>query len=49
VDKLESITGFRPQTPLNEIIDRVASHMKEKQGTSSRVATGKVATSQFSL
>ena len=49
VDKLESITGFRPQTPLNEIIDRVASHMKEKQGNSSRVATGKVATSQFSL
>ena len=38
VDKLESITGFRPKTPLNEIIDRVASHMKERQGASSRVA-----------
>ncbi len=42
VDKLESITGFRPQTPLNEIIDRVASHMKEKQAVSSRVASGNV-------
>ena len=40
VDKLHAITGFRPQTPLNEIIDRVASHMKEKQAGSARVATG---------
>jgi UDP-glucose 4-epimerase len=40
VDKLHDITGFRPQTPLNEIIDRVAAHMKEKQTSSARVATG---------
>ena len=39
VDKLESLTGFRPQTPLNEIIDRVASYMKEKQGATSRAAS----------
>lgn len=39
VDKLESLTGFRPQTPLNEIIDGVASYMKERQGTTSRVAS----------
>jgi len=38
VDKLHAITGFRPQTPLDEIIDRVASHMKEKQAGSARVA-----------
>ena len=43
VDKLHSITGFRPQTPLNEIIDRVASHMRGKPAVSSRVATGHVA------
>jgi len=44
VDKLEAITGFRPLTPLNEIIDRVASYLREKQGaTSSRVATGNIA------
>jgi len=43
VDKLESLTGFRPQTPLNEIIDRVASYMRERQGTSSRVASGQTA------
>lgn len=42
VDKLEAITGFRPQTPLNEIIDRVASYIREKQGATSRVATGNI-------
>jgi len=40
VDKLHAITGFRPQTPLDEIIDRVAAHMKEKQPGSTRVAAG---------
>ena len=29
VDKLHSLTGFRPQTPLNEIIDRVAAHLHQ--------------------
>ena len=43
VEKLQSITGFRPQTPLDEIIDRVASHMREKSVASSRVATGNLA------
>ncbi|HJZ62787.1 MAG TPA: GDP-mannose 4,6-dehydratase [Candidatus Acidoferrum sp.] len=43
VDKLELLTGFRPQTPLNEIIDRVMSYMKEKQETTSRVASGQSA------
>jgi nucleoside-diphosphate-sugar epimerase len=42
VDKLHSITGFRPKTPLNEIIDRVASHMRGKPAVSSRVAIGNV-------
>jgi len=40
VDKLNAITGFRPQTPLDEIIDRVASHMREKQPANARVAAG---------
>jgi UDP-glucose 4-epimerase len=30
VDKLLSLTGFRPQTSLNEIIDRVAAYFREK-------------------
>ena len=38
--KLHAITGFRPQTPLDEIIDRVASHMKERLASSTRVAAG---------
>jgi UDP-glucose 4-epimerase len=30
VDKLQALTGFRPQTPLTEIIDRVAAFFQEK-------------------
>ena len=30
VDKLEALTGFRPRTPLAEIIDRVAAYFREK-------------------
>ena len=33
VDKLHALTGFRPQTRLAEIIDRVASHVREKQAS----------------
>ena len=40
VDKLQAITGFRPLTPLNEIIDRVAAHMREKLPATTRVAAG---------
>jgi UDP-glucose 4-epimerase len=29
VDKLQALTGFRPQTSLNEIIDRVASYFRD--------------------
>ncbi len=28
VDKLQRLTGFRPQTPLSEIIDRVVAHFR---------------------
>ena len=31
VDKLESLTGFRPQTPLPEIVDRVVSYVEGKR------------------
>src|SRR3984893_18285202 len=31
VDKLQALTGFRPQTPLTEIIDRVTSYFQDKQ------------------
>ena len=31
VDKLQALTGFRPQTSLNEIIDRVTTFFREKQ------------------
>jgi UDP-glucose 4-epimerase len=30
IDKLHALTGFRPQTSLNEIIDRVAAYFRQK-------------------
>ncbi len=42
VDKLASLTGFRPQTPLTEIVDRVNSHFLQKsQGFLQPVAVSK--------
>jgi len=32
IDKLAALTGFRPQTSLVEIIDRVAAHFRQKEG-----------------
>lgn len=32
IDKLHSLTGFRPKTALAEIIDRVVSHYRQKEG-----------------
>jgi UDP-glucose 4-epimerase len=31
LEKLERLTGFRPRTPLNEIIGRVIAHMESKR------------------
>jgi nucleoside-diphosphate-sugar epimerase len=41
VDKLHSLTGFRPQTSLNEIIDRVTAFFraKDSRSTGARMAT----------
>ncbi len=41
VDKLHALTGFRPRTPLNEIIDRVSAFFQQKVGNqvALRVAT----------
>jgi UDP-glucose 4-epimerase len=44
VDKLHALTGFRPQTPLTEIIDRVSMYFQDKQAkndaTRPRAAAG---------
>jgi len=34
VEKLHALTGFRPQTKLGEIIDRVAHYLGEKKAVS---------------
>jgi nucleoside-diphosphate-sugar epimerase len=41
VDKLHALTGFRPQTSLNEIIDRVSTYFQQQEET----ATPRAATS----
>jgi UDP-glucose 4-epimerase len=43
VEKLHALTGFRPQKPLMEIIDRVAAHCLQRHEASfQRAATGMV-------
>jgi UDP-glucose 4-epimerase len=41
IDKLVALTGFRPQTSLIEIIDRVAAHYRRKEGPLGSAATAK--------
>jgi len=41
IDKLVSLTGFRPQTSLAQIIDRVAAYFRQKEGFQSTPATAK--------
>jgi UDP-glucose 4-epimerase len=44
IEKLESITGFRPRTSLVEIVDRVTAFFREKRaGAEPRAAVGTVA------
>lgn len=44
IDKLFSLTGFRPQATLAEIIDRVAAYLQTKRASAPpRVATGSLA------
>ena len=33
IDKLHALTGFRPQTNLGEIIDRVSGYYRQKEGS----------------
>src|SRR6202030_1186158 len=42
VDKLVALTGFRPQTPLNEIIDRVTAYFQSKSEPAHQTATAAV-------
>jgi UDP-glucose 4-epimerase len=39
IDKLQALTGFRPQTNLGEIIDRVAAYYRQKEGPLAGAAT----------
>ncbi len=38
VDKLHALTGFRPQTSLNDIIDRVTAFFRQKEDATPRAA-----------
>jgi UDP-glucose 4-epimerase len=42
VEKLHALTGFRPQTPLNEIIDRVTAFFQSKSEPARQTATSAV-------
>jgi UDP-glucose 4-epimerase len=43
VDKLQALTGFRPQTPLAEIIDRVSAYFQDKQAKNDAVSRPRAA------
>jgi UDP-glucose 4-epimerase len=43
VDKLHSLTGFRPQTTLNEIIDRVATYFRDRAAVATPSAAPRAA------
>jgi UDP-glucose 4-epimerase len=43
VDKLQALTGFRPQTPLTEIIDRVTSYFQDRQNKNDAVSRPRAA------
>ena len=40
LDKLERLTGFRPATPLDEIIDRVIAHFQKRTDAGAALAAG---------
>jgi UDP-glucose 4-epimerase len=42
IDKLQALTGFRPQIPLNEIIDRVTAYFQSKSEPAHHAATSAV-------
>lgn len=41
IEKLHALTGFRPQTSLAEIIDRVSAYFRQKEGLLSGAATAR--------
>jgi UDP-glucose 4-epimerase len=43
LDKLERLTGFRPATPLDEIIDRVIAHFEKTRDAGAAVAADRIA------
>ena len=42
VEKLQALTAFRPQIPLNEIIDRVTAYFQSKSEPTRQAATSAV-------
>jgi UDP-glucose 4-epimerase len=49
LQKLQSLTGFRPETPLSEIVDRVVAHLqKRKPGSEPAPAPGRISATAVS-
>lgn len=44
LEKLERLTGFRPATPLSEIVDRVVAHFRKKTDDELVAASGGIST-----
>ncbi len=49
LERLQLLTGFRPQTPLSEIVDRVIAHLQKKRpGALSAPAPGRISATTVS-
>jgi UDP-glucose 4-epimerase len=49
LEKLQKLTGFRPRTPLTEIVDRVIAHFREKPAIGVASTTGKMPSAAASV
>jgi len=48
LEKLQRLTGFRPATPLSEIVDRVVAHFQKKADVPLMPSTSGVSTATAS-
>lgn len=49
LEKLERLTGFRPRTPLTEIVDRVVAHFQKRPEAEVVPATGQITSATASI
>ena len=49
LEKLQKLTGFRPRTPLTEIVDRVVAHFQKRPEVGAAAADGRISSATASV